>query len=124
MITWNTNVNAPCAGEIVNDDGRSILIQTDWDYPGVASIFGWNIKSVHRKRCLLCGGELLPTLETGGTLQCDGCECEWKLCDHSHTDGTIDCPDCGVTAQQFIDAAREWLDDNHGVTADDPGYFS
>jgi hypothetical protein len=24
------------------DDGRDVLIQTDWDYPGVASIFGWS----------------------------------------------------------------------------------
>ena len=23
------------------DDRRDILIQTDWDYPGVASTFGW-----------------------------------------------------------------------------------
>ncbi len=23
------------------EDGRNILIQTDWDYPGVASHFGW-----------------------------------------------------------------------------------
>lgn len=26
---------------IVNDNGRDVLIQTDWDYPGVASTFGW-----------------------------------------------------------------------------------
>ena len=24
------------------DDGRTVLIQTDWDYPGVASVFGWS----------------------------------------------------------------------------------
>ena len=24
------------------DDGRDVLIQTDWDYPGVASTFGWS----------------------------------------------------------------------------------
>jgi hypothetical protein len=24
------------------DDGRDTLIQTDWDYPGVASTFGWS----------------------------------------------------------------------------------
>jgi hypothetical protein len=24
------------------DDGREILIQTDWDFPGVASTFGWS----------------------------------------------------------------------------------
>ena len=26
---------------LLADDGRDILIQTDWDYPGVASTFGW-----------------------------------------------------------------------------------
>jgi hypothetical protein len=24
------------------DDGREILVQTDWDFPGVASAFGWS----------------------------------------------------------------------------------
>jgi len=24
------------------DDGRDLLIQVDWDYPGVASTFGWS----------------------------------------------------------------------------------
>ena len=26
---------------LLADDGCDILIQTDWDYPGVASTFGW-----------------------------------------------------------------------------------
>lgn len=29
---------------IVADDGRDILIQTDWDYPSVAQSFGWRGK--------------------------------------------------------------------------------
>jgi len=37
------------------EDGRTMLIQTDWDYPGVASIFGW--------RPCPCG-------ETDGTVDC------------------------------------------------------
>ena len=24
------------------EDGKTVLIQTDWDYPGVASSFGWS----------------------------------------------------------------------------------
>ena len=24
------------------DDGRDLLIQLDWDYPGIASTFGWS----------------------------------------------------------------------------------
>jgi hypothetical protein len=26
---------------LIAEDGRDILIQTDWDYPGIASSFGW-----------------------------------------------------------------------------------
>lgn len=37
------------------EDGRTVLIQTDWDYPSVASTFGW---------CACeCG-------ETDGTVKC------------------------------------------------------
>ena len=47
-ITWNTDVNAPgCAGEILGEsDGEAILIQTDWDWPGVAQTFGWSLANV------------------------------------------------------------------------------
>ena len=27
---------------LVADDGEEILIQTDWDFPGIASTFGWS----------------------------------------------------------------------------------
>ena len=27
---------------LVNDDGQELLVQTDWDYPGVASNLGWS----------------------------------------------------------------------------------
>ena len=97
MIIWNTEVNAPCCpGEIVNDNGDSILIQTDWDYPGTANTFGWSLREVQRE-----GGD----------------------CDHSGTDGTVDCHECGVSASDFISAASDWLYDNDGVVAEDPGYF-
>lgn len=36
--------NAPgCIAEIVNCDNEdeTVLIQTDWDFPGVATTFGW-----------------------------------------------------------------------------------
>jgi hypothetical protein len=41
---------------LVAKDGRNILIQTDWDYPGVASTFGWSPCS--------CGA-------TDGTVDCE-----------------------------------------------------
>ena len=120
-ITWNTDVNAPsCPGEIVDESGRSILIQTDFDYPATATTFGWSVRNV--QRCPDCG-----ELSTAGPVVglCDDCDHAWEsgLCDHSHTDGTVDCPDCGVTASEFISAAGDWLREHDGETVDDPGYF-
>jgi hypothetical protein len=40
----------------IPEDDREILIQTDWDYPGIASTFGW-------VPCRECG-------ETDGTVDC------------------------------------------------------
>lgn len=60
---------------IVADDGRDILVQSDWDYPGVARTFGWS----------------------------------WEGDDADYSGE--------------IAAAAEYLDDNIGATAEDPGYF-
>lgn len=95
-IKINTDINAPCGlCEIVSDCGEAWLVQSDWEYPAVAETFGWRIQSVQRDRC-----------------------------DHSGTDGTVDCVKCGVTAGDFIESAGDFLRDNHGLTADDPGYFN
>lgn len=59
----------PVPGQI-NYEDHSLLIQTDWDYPGVARTFGW-------------AGE-----------------------------------------DDQISAAFDFLSDNIGATADDPGYFA
>ena len=134
MITWNTDVNAPCCpGEIVgppleqerDDRGRflpverqTILIQTDWDYPPTAQTFGWSLRSV--QRCHVCG--TVDTAVNGESWECAECGNRNRTCRHDSTDGTVDCP-CGVGAIEFISAAGEWLRDNHGATADDPGYF-
>lgn len=108
QITWNTDVNAPCCpGEIVNEDGRSILIQTDWDFPGVARTFGWDMKDVQK----------WPDEE-------ELAKAEFEPCDHESTDGTVKCKDCGCTPSDFISAAYDYLRENDGATADDPGYFS
>ena len=124
-ITWNTDVNAPCCpGEIVPESGDPILVQTDWDYPATADAFGWSMKQV--QRCPECDQVADGPVPNHGTMaHCPACDHAWEsgLCDHSHTDGTVDCPDCGVTASEFIVAAGDWLRDNDGATADDPGYF-
>lgn len=39
-----------------------------------------------------------------------------RKCDHRGTDGTVTCPDCGRTADEFIAAATEWLDAHDGCT--------
>jgi hypothetical protein len=80
-----------------DNENHNILVQTDWDAPSVASSFGWNMREVQ--------------VQNAGS------------CNHSHTDGTVDCPDCGIKATTFINAAIEWINDNDGVDADDPGYF-
>lgn len=85
---------------IIADDGRDILVQTDWDYPGVASSFGWSVRSVR------------PTLAHAPA-----------DCEHIGTDGTVGCETCGLTPSQFIADASAYLDDNIGRTAEDPGYF-
>ena len=91
---------------IVNDDGRDLPIQTDYDYPGVASTFGWSVRMVEGRSGL-----------------------RNVRCLHDGTDGTIACnagnpyASCGTTASEFITAARAWIDDNIGATANDPGYF-
>lgn len=120
QITWNTDVNAPCCpGEIINDDsGETRLVQVDHDYPGVASTFGWTLKSV--QRCPHCGEA--PDEADGSHGHCNECDAKFPLCDHDGTDGTVDCQ-CGVTASEFISEAREFLDGADGATADDPGYF-
>lgn len=127
-ITWNTEVNAPCCpGEILSDDGRSILIQTDWDYPGVAASFGWDITAVqacNRRGCGHVTTEAPDNRDTpdGEVYICPECEREADCCEHCGTDGTVDC-ECGVTATDFISAARDWLESNDGITVMDPGYF-
>ena len=100
-ITINTDINAPCCPcEIVPEDPEleSILIQTDWDFPGVASTFGWSPRFL----------QVSPRRE----------------CGHASTDGTVDCPDCGLKAGDFIESARQFIEDNDGAEAEDPGYFS
>lgn len=88
-----------CPGAICkvlnSTESRSILVQQDTDAPGVASAFGWSPRYV--------------TSIAG--------------CRHLTTDGTVDCQECGVKAIQFIESAIEFLNDNDGAVADDPGYF-
>jgi hypothetical protein len=75
------------------DEANTVPVQTDWDYPGIASTFGWT-----------------PEPDPGG-------------CTHDGTDGTVDCTTCGRTASEMIAEAQEFLDDHLGTVVEDPGYF-
>jgi len=123
MITWNTDVNAPCCpGEILSDDEKqSIVVQSDWDYPGTASTFGWSVRNV--QECDECGHVHTKNVDGEQHPLCEHCSESLTICAHDHTDGTVDCHVCGLSASDFIEAAGQWLYDNDGATADDPGYF-
>lgn len=71
------------------------LVQYDYDFPGLASAFGWDKSNKGA-----------------------GCACD-------ETDGTIDCPCCDKTAREYIADAREFLDQvaSDETVVDDPGYF-
>lgn len=62
---------------------ESILVQADWDFPGLARNLGWNMGPRRTKQ---------------------------GVCYHRSTDGTVNCRDCGKSAGAFIDEAREYLD--------------
>ena len=84
---------------IVDEDtGKDRLVQVDYDYPSLASTFGWSPRKVVRK-------------------------VQGKRCKHLNTDGTVLCRTCGATASMFIASATDYLDEHIGDTAEDPGYF-
>lgn len=80
---------------LTHRDGRNVLFQTDWDWPSLASSFGWS------------------PAEAGAT----GCGC-------NATDGTVPCPECHTQPGAYISSAADWLDAHEGETIHDPGYFS
>lgn len=120
--------DAPCCVKIVSEDGQDRLIQTDFDFPGIASCFGWSTREV--QKCDQCG-EISTGLTNIVVKYCRHCPDAvgnrgtnvGSVCSHSQTDGTVPCPDCGILAGEFIHAARLWIDENDEAQTDDPGYF-
>jgi hypothetical protein len=94
-ITLRSLKGAP--GYLVTSDNQTVAFQTDWDWCGPASTFGWKIRDA----------------------QYDGVDCA-----HSSTDGTVTCGQCGMTPHKFIQHASNFLDANVGKVVEDPGYFS
>lgn len=180
-ITLDSNPSdAPCCIKVLASDGRDMLVQTDWDYPGIARTFGWDMAEVQPDKRTACFNRFSLELPQDCIADCshsgqcyddvkywadeinrpaeitpeklaaelkeygawesedladDGANWQrliWiaagnlkeeKGCEHGGTDGTIDCPECGLTSSRFIEAAREWIDDHDGAEAEDPGYF-
>lgn len=78
-------VNKRLAAKMKRETGEeTVLFQTDYDFPGLARNLGWR-GNIGRERC-----------------------------EHRGTDGTVNCPDCGKTAGDFIQAAQTWLDNHCG----------
>jgi hypothetical protein len=144
MITYESHRG----GYLVTDleTKKDLLIQTDWNFPGLASNFGWRISAVQRDddedlklayTILLAISEFWETgdapIHKSALLFDDHDKpiaqfirqfiTSVQCCQHLHSDGTVTCPDCGLTSTDFISAAREWLDDNEGAEAEDPGCF-
>ena len=72
------------------EDNREadVYVQTDWDYPRLAELFGWS-----------------PCCGSGGT------------------DGTVDCPTCGVTVTEHLLSAVECLDSHCDQITDVPNCY-
>ena len=80
---------------------KDILVQTDYDYPSLARVFGWDMLETQVMQMGYYG----------------------VICNHLETDGTVNCPQCGLTPTTFINDADTFLSDNLGAIAEDPGYF-
>ena len=122
-ITLDANPSdAPCCIKIIAADGRDLLIQTDWDWPGIATTFGWDIKSVQNVPACYADWQEGLDCTPEEHKACEEYESH-KPCEHSHTDGTVRCKSCGLEPSQFLASARQYLDDNDGAEVEDPGYF-
>ena len=83
---------------------ESMLVQADYDYPATAIAFGWSTSRVQRDR-------KTGAARTLARLPRDYYERARRgYCEHTGTDGTVDCRKCGVTAGDFIASAAECLD--------------
>lgn len=87
---------------------RSLFVQSDRDYCRLANSFGWTPSQAY-------GVWIDPSIPK--TANGDD-----NYCLHVNTDGTIPCA-CGCQPADFIESARDYLEENIGAVADDPGYF-
>lgn len=124
-ITLDANPDdAPCCLKLVAEDGREVLVQADYDWPGVALSFGWSIREVEPRKPEYYSEnwrtDLNLQLEEAPRFEAYE---KQLICDHTGTDGTVACKTCGMSAEVFMSTAREWLDEHDGAEVEDPGYF-
>lgn len=105
MITVMKCPTVPCGYLVINDDAydsKSVPVTDDHSFPALART---------------CGMPWPPPRRVRFVDDPPGCP-------HDGTDGSIDCPSCGVSAATFISVARRWLDANLPKSVEDPGYFT
>ena len=93
-----TTEGAPC-GYVIGRD----LYQIDYDFPAGATRCGWCILRVQRDK----SGKVRVLTRTPRDY---GKRAALGYCEHGGTDGTVNCPGCGIEAGDFIEAAAEFLD--------------
>jgi len=105
--------------EAQDEQGNELMfVQTDWDYPALASRFGWSLRDV--QHCRHCKRPLNVNADDHGAVRCEDCGKRKGnvYCDHGGTDGTVDCKECGLKVGDFLGAAFDFLAENDGTTAD------
>lgn len=95
--------------DLLDETGKSIqFVQSDWDYPGLASMLGWDIQQVSKE----------VEDDAGNAITIGG------GCLHDSTDGTVECKNCKLKAGDFIASAYDWLVEHDGEEFDiDGDYF-
>lgn len=92
------------SGYLINGE----LVQS-WDFPRAAENCGWTITRVQVKRTVR-GRELEKQVVHLARRPAKFQGPHTTACAHRGTDGTVDCPMCGVTVSDFIRYAAEYLD--------------
>lgn len=109
------NSYAPC-GFLIVPNGASpygpgtVLIQSDWDYPAVASKMGFFSDEIDETYVLDKPKRKLKKRK--------GFNKSYENCSHDGTDGTVTCPDCGKTVQEFINQAYDFIQENQDTEFD------
>jgi hypothetical protein len=70
-------------------------VQVDYEFPKAAESVGWTHRRVQKRGS--------RTVHLSRAMHAA------RNCEHRGSDGTVACPDCGITASEFIEAAADFL---------------